>query len=64
MDGVLQILGWMADVVGLLDYLSPLHWWREWRETANPVALLFALGSGAFSAMCLAFVLSAVLGRL
>jgi hypothetical protein len=61
MDGVLQVLGWIADVVGLLDFVSPLHWWREWRETANPVALLFALGSGAFWLTCLVLILSAVL---
>ena len=63
MDGVLRVLGWIADVAGLVEYLSPLHWWREWRDTANPTALLFALGSGAFDLICIGLLLSAVLGR-
>jgi hypothetical protein len=59
-----RILEFLVDALGLLDLVSPWHWWKKWDETANPVALVLAVFSAVATVVLVGVVLMAMLGRL
>ena len=61
---VFRIVEFLVDALDLLHVVSPWRWWTEWDETANPVALVFAVFSAVGAIVFLGIVLTVMLGRL
>jgi hypothetical protein len=53
---VFRVVGRLLQVLDLLDFLrSPWRHWASWRDTANPVQLLFACFTGLALILILGF---------